>query len=125
MKKRVIHINGLGGILMTLFIVSCLIAGFIGFPALLSMMAWNFVALKVGSASTISFLGGLLLWGIIVLSYMIFHKKNMIVSFGLPGNLTKDELTNILNKAEFGTKEELMDELDKIEQKSEDKSTQD
>ena len=115
MKKRIIQINGFGGILMALFIVSCLIAGFVGFPALVSMFAWNYIAVKTGSVMTISYLGGLLLWGIIVLSYFIFHKRHTIVSFGLSGNITKEELANILNKAEFTTPEELKNELDRIE----------
>jgi hypothetical protein len=113
MKKRVIQINGLGGLLMIFFVIICLIAGFICFPALVCMHAWNYVSLRVDSVVPISFLGGLLLWGIIVTSYFIFHKRNLIVSFGIPNNMSSEELKDIFKKAETESPEEILKEIEK------------
>lgn len=98
MKKRVIQINGLGGILMVLFVLSCLIAGFVVFPAFVSMSAWNYFAGKMNSVATIPFAGGFLLWGIIALTFMIFNKRKLIVSFKMP--TCEDELQTVLKKIE-------------------------
>ena len=114
MRKRVIQINGLGGLFMVLFIVSCLIAGFVCFPAYVSMSAWNFLASRIDTMVSISFLGGLLLWGIIALSFFIFNKRHLIVSFGIPNNITKEELDEIFKRTEHHTPQEILEELEKI-----------
>ncbi len=102
MKKngglKVIQINGFRGLLLAGFIVSCLIAGFVAFPALMSMCLWNALAVKISSVPSISFIGGLLLWGIIVISFMIFNKKKFIVSFKAPNpNITDEELKQVIS----------------------------
>lgn len=111
MKKRVIQINGLSGILMTLFIVTCLIAGFIAFPALVSMHVWNYFAEKF-MLNPITFLGGLLLWGIIVVCFLILNKRHLIVSFGLPSNMSKEELSELFKRAEVENPEDILKDLE-------------
>ena len=111
MKKRVIQINGLSGILMTLFIVTCLAAGFIGFPALVCMHLWNMLAAKF-MLNSVTLLGGLLLWGIIIVCFLIFNKKNLVVSFGIPSNMSKDELSELFRRAECGNPEEVLKEFE-------------
>ena len=120
MKKRVIQINGLSGLFMMLFIISCLIAGFICFPAYVSMNVWNYFATKIDSMVSISFIGGLLLWGIIAISFMIFHKRHLIVSFGIPSNMTKEELSELFKKAETQTPEDILKEIEQIQDKNSD-----
>ena len=110
MKKRVIQINGFSGILITLFIIACLIAGFIGFPAFVCMHIWNAIAAKI-MIKTISFLGGLLLWGIIVLSFMLLNKRNLIVSFGIPNNMSKEEISELFQRTEKEKPEDILNEF--------------
>lgn len=114
MKKRVIQINGLSGLLMTLFIVTCLIAGFVFFPAFVCMSGWNYLASRIDSVVSISFLGGLLLWGIIVVCFLISNKRHLIVSFGIPNTMTPDELREIFKKAEDSDNpDEILKEIEK------------
>lgn len=100
MKKnlRVVQINGFRGLFLTLFIVSCLIAGFIAFPAFLAMNLWNYLAIRTGSFSSINFVGGLLLWGIIAFSAFIFNKKKFIVSINSKQELSDAEVQEVLSK---------------------------
>lgn len=100
MKKnlRVIQINGFRGLFLTIFIVSCLAAGFILFPSFVLMQVWNYLAIKTASMSTINLLGGGLLWGIIALSIYIFNKKKLIVSFNSQQELSDDEIKEVMNK---------------------------
>lgn len=97
-NMKVIQINGFRGVALGLFVVSCLIAGFVAFPAFLSMCLWNALAAKVYSIPSLSFFGGLLLWGIIALSFIIFNKKKFLISFNTPHELSEDEIKNVLSK---------------------------
>jgi len=105
MKKnlRVVKINGFRGLLLTLFIISCLIAGFIAFPAFLTMYIWNYLAFKTGSFTSLNFWGGALLWGIIILSIFIFNKRKFIVSFKSQQELTEDEVKDVISKIKTQT----------------------
>lgn len=100
MKKnlRVVQINGFRGIFIALFVISCLIAGFIAFPAFLTMNAWNYLASKTGSFPFINFTEGVLLWAIITFSIFIFNKKKFIVSFNSQQELTDDEVREVISR---------------------------
>lgn len=100
MKKnlKVIQINGFRGLCLTLFIISCLIAGFIAFPALLTMNAWNYLSLKTGTFPSISFYEGILLWAIIAFSVYIFNKRKLIVSFNTQHELSDDEVKDVISR---------------------------
>lgn len=112
-NMRVLQINGFRGIFLALFIVSCLIVGFIAFPSFLAMNAWNFLASKTGSFPAITFIEGLLLWAIIVFSAYIFNKRRFIVSFNAQQELTEDEVRQVLSriKKQVINKNELSKEL--------------
>lgn len=100
MKKnlRVIQINGFRGLLVTLFIICCLIAGFIAFPAFVTMNGWNYLAVKTGSFPAINFGEGVLLWAIITFSIYIFNKKKFIVSFNAQQEMSDDEIKTIISR---------------------------
>lgn len=100
MKKnlRVIQINGFRGLFFAIFIVSCLIAGFIAFPAFLTMETWNYLASKTGSFPSINFGEGVLLWAIITFSVYVFNKRKFIVSFNAKQELTDDEVKDVLSR---------------------------
>lgn len=100
MKKnlKVIQINGIRGLFMAFFIITCLIAGFVGFPALITMITWNYLALKTGSLLSINYAEGLLLWAIIAFSIYIFNKRKFIVSFNSQQELTDDEIKEVVSR---------------------------
>ncbi len=101
MKKnnvRVIQINGFRGLMLTFFIVSCLIAGFIAFPAFLTMNIWNYLLAKSASMPAINFSQGVLLWAIIVISAVLFNKKRFILSFSAEQELSENQVQKIVSK---------------------------
>lgn len=94
MKKNfnVIQINGVRGLIMAGFIVTCLAAGFIGFPGWICMHIWNFAASYTMQVPTIGILQGMLLWGIIVAAYFTFRKEKLVVCMKSPQGLSEEEL---------------------------------
>lgn len=101
MKKnnvRVIQINGFRGLLLSFFIVSCLVAGFIAFPAFLTMNIWNYLVAKSVSLPAINFSQGVLLWAIVVISAFLFNKKRFIVSFSAEQELSENQVQRIVSK---------------------------
>lgn len=95
---RVVQINGFRGLFLTLFIISCLIAGFIAFPAFLAMNIWNHLAVKISSFPPINFYEGVLLWAIIAFSIFIFSKRKFLVSFSAKQELTDDEVRDVVSR---------------------------
>jgi len=97
-NTRVVQIRGIRGLCLTLFAICCLIAGFVAFPALLTMNIWNHLAAKTGSFPLINFNAGVLLWAIIALSKFIFSKKKFIVSLASEQELSENEVQNVVSK---------------------------
>lgn len=95
---KVLQINGFRGLVLSFFIMACLIAGFIAFPGFLVMNTWNFLADKAGTFPIINFGGGLLLWAIIAFSAFVFSKKKFIVSFDTQQELSEDEVKQVITK---------------------------
>lgn len=111
---RVIQINGFRGLLVSLFVISCLIAGFVAFPAFLTMYVWNYLALKTGSFPTLAFGEGLLLWAIIAFSIYIFNKRKFIVSFRAQQELSDEEVKEVISKIKSKTIEPCQNMTKKI-----------
>lgn len=113
MKKnfRVIQINGFRGICLALAIVTCLIAGFVVFPGVLAMFAWNFVSVKTAMVPTVGVLQGTLLWGIIVVSYMIIKKRAVMISFKAPTELSEQELDEVMERIKMETTAQMMNDI--------------
>jgi len=105
MKKnmRVVQINGFRGIFLALFVVSCLIAGFVAFPAFVAMNGWNYLFGRTGSFPLINFGEGVLLWAIVAFGVFIFNKKKFIVSFNSQQELTDDEVQDVISKIKSQT----------------------
>lgn len=95
---RVVQISGLRGLLVTLFIMSCLIAGFVAFPSFLTMNIWNYFADKAGSFPLINFYQGVLLWAIIAFSAFMFNKRKFIVSFNASHELSENEVRKVVSR---------------------------
>ncbi len=97
-RTRIIQISGLRGILMMLFIASCLGAGFIAFPAFVAMHLWNWLAASV-AIPAINIYQGLLLWAIIAISGFILNdRKKFLVAFNTPDKLTDEEMKKVLER---------------------------
>ena len=94
MKKNinVIQIKGIRGLILAGFVVCCLAAGFIVFPGWVGMQAWNLVSTNTGAMPAIGLVQGVLLWGILAVSYFIFRKEKVVVCMKTPQGLSEDEL---------------------------------
>jgi len=113
MKKnfRVIQINGFRGICFALAIVSCLIAGFVVFPGYLAMNVWNFVSLKTMLIPPLGLFQGVLLWGIMVVSYMILKKRHVMICFKNPTELSDEELDEVMERIKMETTSQMMTDV--------------
>ena len=94
---KVIQINGLRGLITACMIGMCLVAGFVCFPGWVAMHAWNFIAAKF-MAPTLGLFQGILLWGIIAVSYFMIRKHRFVVSFKAPDDLTEEELMQVMGR---------------------------
>ena len=97
-KTKILKVKGFRGLFVTMFAISCLIAGFIAFPGFLIMNIWNYFSSKTISFPSITFYGGVLLWGIIVLSIFITKKKNFSFFIGAPQELTETEVKEVISR---------------------------
>ena len=108
---KVIQINGFRGICMALAILTCLIAGFVAFPGLVLMTGWNFISNKTMLIPPLGIIQGILLWGIIVVSYMILKKRHVMVSFKTPTELSDEELDEVMERIKIDTTTKMMSEI--------------
>lgn len=100
-RTRIIQISGLRGILMMLFMASCLAAGFILFPAAVAMHLWNWVA-SFAPIPLINIYQGLMLWAIVAISgFIINDKKKFLVAFKTPDRLTDEEMKKVLERVKI------------------------
>lgn len=97
MKKNinVIQIRGIRGLIIAGMVVCCLFAGFVVFPGLVAMVAWNAVAEHVSQIPTIGIIQGVLLWGIIVASYFVFRKEKLVVCMKSSQGLSDEEIKSV------------------------------
>lgn len=95
-NMRIIQISGLRGILMVVFIATCLVAGFVAFPAIVAMNVWNWAANFI-AIPAINMVQGLLLWAIVAISgFIINDRKKYLFSFSSKNKLTDAEVQRIL-----------------------------
>lgn len=124
-KLRVIQISGIRGLLSAAFIVVCLIAGFVGFPALVLNKLWNHFADISGVMPYINMFQGLILWGILAVSYIIINKKQKYLVAFEPKRPNSREIKDIINeiKAQSEKKQEVkIPNENKQTEKNEEKS---
>lgn len=97
-KLRVIQISGIRGLLSAIFIVACLIAGFVGFPSLMLNKLWNHIADITGVIPYINMFQGLILWGILAVSYLIINKKQRYLAVFEPKPKNPKEIRDIIRE---------------------------
>ncbi len=113
MKKnmRIIQISGLRGLLFAVFVVVCLAAGFIAFPALVAMEAWNYAA-NIFAIPAINIWQGLMLWAIIAISGYLTNKKGRyFVTAKSPKGLTEKELNTLIKRINCQQNRQNLDKL--------------
>ncbi|MCR5265565.1 MAG: hypothetical protein K6E29_03115 [Cyanobacteria bacterium RUI128] len=100
MKKNfnVIQINGFKGILLLIGAAMCLAAGFIAFPGFVMKTLWNILASYTSVIPPIGIIQGVLLWGIIVVSYFAFRKKGYFVEFKSADDLSREEMDAVIQR---------------------------
>lgn len=95
-KARIIEITGFSGILKAIFVVTCLIAGFVVFPGYVAMALWNKFASMV--LPEINLFQGVLLWSIVFLLYFISSKNRVEICFGTPKELSEEEMSILMER---------------------------
>lgn len=102
MKRNynIIKLSGLKGVFFAIFIVGCLVAGFITFPAWVCMNIWNFFADMFIDMPKMTMLHGALLWGIVGLSLYALNQDSFSISFGRPKAVptSEEKLKEILRQ---------------------------
>ena len=107
-NMNVIEIRGIRGIIIAGCAICCLAVGFIGFPGWIMMHIWNFGASYALTVPSIGIIQGILLWGIIIASYLIFKKDKFIVCVKTPKGLSEDELKSVFADLKESTKQDIV-----------------
>jgi len=97
-KARIIEIRGIKGLFMVAFVVSCLCAGFVFFPAKCAAAAWNYVATNYIALPLISFWQGLLLWAAIALTVYIVNSRTKMLSYKTASALNEEEMKTLMER---------------------------
>ena len=94
MKKNlnVIQVKGIRGLILLGMACCCLVAGFIVFPGWVAMHIWNFISALSENIPAIGLIQGVLLWGILVISYFTFRRERIVICMKTPQGLNEDEL---------------------------------
>ena len=96
---KVITINGIRGILVAIFIVLGLIAGFIISPGWVCMHIWNYIFEDSNTVALMNIYQGIMLWTIIALSLYALNNKKALIGFGSYQGLTPEQIKDLMNRA--------------------------
>ena len=97
-RLNVIQINGISGIVFVVFAAICLAAGFIVFPGLVLKVVWNFISAVTSAIPLIGSIQGVLLWGIVVVSYFAFKKRGFFVELKSADDLSRAEMDAVMHR---------------------------
>lgn len=100
---KVVQIDGFRGIITAVFIGACLFAGFVVFPGMVAMTLWNKYLATLFMFPVLNVLQGVLLWGIIAITYCILSKRGLAVSFKDGPSLSDAEFDMIMRKAKINS----------------------
>jgi len=99
MIKDIIKTYGFHWVLLGLFVVVCVVAGFIVFPAIVLAHMWNYMVYVTKILHTINIFQGILLWGIIAITLYITTKEKFRTSYSEGKRITKNEVRHIIKEA--------------------------
>lgn len=95
---RVIKINGFRGVLTAIFVVCCLVTGFVVFPGWVAMHLWNYIASFYILMPKMQLMHGVILWAIIALSIYGLNNNRMLIGFSTPPSLSEDQIKDIMTR---------------------------
>lgn len=114
---KVITINGVRGMIVAVFIVLGLIAGFIVSPGWVCMKTWNYFMEYSTTFSLMNLYQGILCWIMIALSLYALNGKRSLISFGSYSGLSPKQIKDVMRRAK-SEEVNILKELDKkIEEK--------
>ena len=105
---KIIQIDGIKGLITAVFMGVCLFAGFVLFPGQVAMTLWNNYLVSSFMFPTLDLLQGVLLWGIVAISYCIVSKKGLAVSFKNTPEISDEELDAIIKSAKISSHMKMM-----------------
>ena len=105
---KIIQIDGIKGLITATFMGVCLFAGFVLFPGQVAMTLWNKYFVSSFMFPTLDLLQGVLLWGIVAISYCIVSKKGLAVSFKNTPEISDEELDAIIKSAKISSHMRMM-----------------
>lgn len=95
---KIIQISGIRGILLAGFVITCLAAGFVVFPAKVAQCIWNYVATTYIAIPQINLIQGTLLWAMTALSIYLINNRKFAISFQQPMELSDDEMRVLMDR---------------------------
>ena len=119
---KIVQIEGIKGIITAVFVCACAFAGFVISPGYAAMYLWNKYLAQPYMFPTLSLFQGVLLWGIIVISYFIVTKNGFALSFKNTPEMSDEELNSIIKSAKINAQMRMMNRIisksDKIDLKN-------
>lgn len=96
---------------MMAFIGVCLVAGFVGFPAICAMKLWNYAS-NFAPLPLINFYQGLMLWAIVAISgFIINDKKKFIVEFQAPQQLSEKDMQKLMERVKVQSQAQVLNSM--------------
>ncbi len=106
-KTRVIQIDGFKGLIIALFSVVCLAAGFVGFPGFVAMTVWNYFP----SLPSINLFQGVLLWIIVAISIYLVNGRKLFISFASPQELSEAEMNKLMERVRLQSQVKMLNAM--------------
>lgn len=106
-KTRVIQIDGFRGLVLALFAVVCLAAGFVAFPGFVAMSLWN----KFVPLPAINLFQGVLLWVIVAMSIYLANGRKLAISFASPQELSEAEMNKLMERVRLQSQVKMLNAM--------------
>lgn len=121
---KIVQIDGVKGLITAAFMGVCLFAGFVGFPGYVAMSLWNKYLVALYMFPALNLFQGILLWGMVAITYCILSKNGFAISFRNTPELSDTELNSIIQRAKMDSRmrilNTMMSKADKFELHKED-----
>ena len=100
---KIIQIDGFRGLITAAFVGVCLFAGFVLFPGYVAMNLWNQYLVNFLMFPQLSLFQGVLLWGMVFVSYSILTKGRFALSLKHTSGISDAELDSIIKSAQINS----------------------
>lgn len=107
-NAKIIQINGLRGLVMAMFILTCLVAGFVIFPGFVAMNVWNTFATFIPKLNIYQ---GVLLWSIIAFILFVLNKQTFSVTFASPKELNDEEMSMLMERIKMDSQAKMFNKM--------------